>query len=346
MDRKDVALHRAAFIGVPYKTLRDAERQANILDSGWRKALASHARQMRHLASDAIRLGHQCSAVQYLLSAAAAYQAATYILDAPVPVGSTNLLRRLAVHCYRKAASLGSECTLVLECAVGAICGYWRMPSTPPKAVVVLLNGLDSLCEVEMHVFASCLLQRGLATLAIDLPAQFGSTQRRPDFEIERWAPALASWIQQRVADLPIGAFGVSFGGYLVARLLACTDFFAAGLMVSPPAWITPEQRQQPLFTQMLSWTLGTADDAELDRVARGIHLEVLSPPKSPCLLYTMSDDRLFGAEHAQAYRQWGAGQIEDIHIAAEHVGTSTFHAWLPTAFDRFAHELERSHHV
>jgi hypothetical protein len=349
MDRKDIALHRAAFTGVTYGALREAERQSRIVDLGWKTALVAHARQMRRLAAEAIRHGNQRSATQYLLDAAAAYQAATYTLDKPVrnDLESTTRLRRLAVHCYRKAVATGFNCTpLVIETAGESASGYWRVPSTTPVGVVVLLNGLDSLCEAEMHVFAGFMLERNLATLAIDLPAQFSSPGRHPDFQIERWAPALTDWIHQRAGQVPIGAFGVSFGGYLVARLLACTSLFAAGLMVSPPAWLSPEQRQHPFLTQMLSWTLGTTDDAEIDRAALGVTLGGLESPKAPCTLYAMSGDRLFGPEHARAYRKWGASRLEEINIAAEHVGTSTFHYWLPAAFDRLAYLLQRTHNV
>jgi len=349
MDRKDIALHRAAFAGVPYGALRAAERQSRIFDLGWKTALASHGRQMRRLAADAIRYGHQCSATQNLLGAAAAYQSATYTLDKPVrnDLGSITRLRRLAVHCYRKATDTGFNCTPIVIASAGeSVCGYWRAPSATPKGVVVLLNGLDSLCEVEMHVFAGFMLERNLATLGVDLPAQFSSPGRHPDFQVERWAPAVTDWIHQRAGHLPIGAFGVSLGGYLVARLLSRTSLFDAGLIVSPPAWMTPEQRQHPILAQMLSWTLGTTDDAEIDRAAFGINLGGLESPKAPCTLYTMSGDLLFGPEHACAYRKWGASQIEEINIAAEHVGTSTFHYWLPAAFDRLANLLQRTHNV
>lgn len=349
MDRRDIALHRAAFTGVPYGALREAERQSRIVDLGWKTALCAHARRMRRLAAEAIRHGYHTSATQYLLGAAAAYQAATYTLDKPArnDAGSTTRLRRLVVNCYRKATHTGLNCTpLVIDSAGASACGYWRAPSPAPQGVVVLLNGLDSLCEVEMHVFAGFMLERNLATLALDLPAQFSSSGRRPNLHIERWAPAVTQWIHQRAGHLPIGAFGVSLGGYLVARLLSRTRLFDAGLMVSPPAWMTPEQRQYPVLAQMLSWTLGTTDDAEIGRAALDITLAGLEPPKAPCTLYNMSGDLLFGPEHACAYRKWGAGQLEEINIAAEHVGTSTFHYWLPAACDRLAYLLQRAHNV
>lgn len=339
MDRRDFVLHRVAFAGLPYGALREAEA-AHGAPHAWRKGMLQQARQLRARARQAQDSGAAASAAQYFRWAGVAYHGATLgpdlaELDA---LPRVSRLRGLAVAAYRRALKQDPSCrSLLLEDGTGRVAGYCRWPERVPRGVVVLLNGLDSLCEVELHAFGTGLLERDVVALSLDLPARFSSTGRR-DMQIERLLPSLRRWLAAHdLGRLPLGVFGVSFGGYLAARMLAGDTPFAAGVAISPPAWIDAQHRAHPYFSRMFSWSFRTDGPEELARLAATVSLDHLAAPGAPMRLYAMTEDRLFGPAHTQAYARWGGPRIEVRTVPAEHVGTSSFHLWLPDVFDWFA---------
>jgi hypothetical protein len=221
MDRKDFVLHRVAFAGLPYGALREVEA-AHGSPYAWRKGMLRQARQMRARARQALDSGAAASAAQYFRWAGVAYHGATLGPDLAEldELPRVSRLRGLAVAAYRSALRQDPSCrSLALDDGTGRVAGYCRWPDRSPRGVVVLLNGLDSLCEVELHAFGTGLLERGVAALSLDLPARFSSTGR-PDMQIERLLPPLRRWLSAHdLGRLPLGAFGVSFGGYLAAGM-------------------------------------------------------------------------------------------------------------------------------
>jgi 2,6-dihydroxypseudooxynicotine hydrolase len=103
-------------------------------------------------------------------------------------------------------------------------------PGRGPFPCIVLLGGLESTKE-EGFLFENLLLQRGLATCAIDGPGQ-GEFRRqtgmRKDFE--RFTSAVADFItlDARVDPERLGVLGRSAGGYLAVRSAACDPRFKA----------------------------------------------------------------------------------------------------------------------
>ncbi len=103
--------------------------------------------------------------------------------------------------------------------------GVLRVPAgvDGPPPVVVLIPGLDSTKE-ELRSTEQTLLDRGLATLAIDGP---GQGEAEYDLPIRGdWAP-VAETLWEALAGLPevdrsrLGIWGVSLGGYYAARVAA-----------------------------------------------------------------------------------------------------------------------------
>ncbi|NBD07543.1 alpha/beta hydrolase family protein [Corallococcus silvisoli] len=341
MEPRRFMVFRAAFAGVPFGALEAATRR---MDAGqeWTAALLGSAMDLRQLADQASREGRARSAAQAWLWTASTYQAASlglHLVASGTPWWRSALrLRHRARLAYRRALALqpGLGRAVRLATPRGPVTGYLRLPATGPAPLVVLFNGLDSLCEVELHAFGEPLLARGMAVLALDLPAAFGARPRTPLFEVEAVAPALADWAarQPGLVARGLGALGVSFGGHLVARALAGEPRFVAGVAVSPNAGMDGPLMALERMRRMLSLSFNLRGDAEVEGLASRIHLGGLKAPEGRLLLLHMEQDRLFGPEHAEAFVAWGGSRVELRTWNAEHVGTSRVHEWLPQSVD------------
>jgi dienelactone hydrolase len=341
MDTLQFLLYRVAFTGLPFGELQGI---VNRVEAGepWKESCQLAARRLRCLAEDAETTGRLMTASQAWRWTACAYHAATFAFhlnpEANGRVPQILKLRRMARIAYIKALHADSFVAQQVEIPIGSgfIQGYLRTPAATGVPVVVLLNGLDSLCEVEMHTFGSWLLSRNLAVLSLDLPACFAARPRTPMYNVEEIAPAIADWLaeQPNLADSAFGAFGVSFGGHLVARMLAGDPRFRAGVAVSPAAWMGPRELESKRVRLMFACAFDLHKETDIDSVASGIRLNQLPPPAGRLLVFQMDQDHLFGPEHVEAFREWGNGSVEVRSLSAEHVGTSQFHRWLPDACD------------
>lgn len=344
MDTVEFLTHRVAFAGLPFGELRAALGR---VESGtpWGRSLGASGRSLRRLAHARQSAGAAASSTDAWLWAASAYQAAS--LELHLEAAPDGRLRRagrfrsLARACYRRAlaADPGLGRSIRLPCAGGEVHGYLRLPPCRPRLAVVLFNGLDSICEAEMHAFGTWMLRRGFAVLALDLPAGLSVRPRRPLLEVEQAAPAVADWLEAELGSVPQGAFGVSFGGHLVARALSGEPRFRAGVAVSCGAWMSPELLKVPRMRAMVRFAFAADDERQLQAVARAAAVNRLPPPRGRLLVLHMEDDALFGPEHLPALLRWGGSRVEVRRLAAEHVGTSKVHVWLPEACDW----LERS---
>jgi hypothetical protein len=340
MNRRQFVMQRAAFTGIPYSMLCDIEDSLNE-GQEWHSALIAIADKHSEIARQVSAAGRTVTAGRHWRLAGAAYHSATFAPDVRrmLDLDAINALRRNAVSMYRHALTADSACTQVQLALTGStVNAYLRLPTGNTAGnvagLVVLLNGLDSLCEVEMHAFSEGLLERGMATLAIDLPAQFSSPDRKPTVAIEGIEPSFMEWRERAgFGSIKTGVFAVSFGAYLAARMLSKTDIFSAAVLLSPPAWIGPQERAHGYLMRMLRWTFDCADGDD-DAVADQIRLTELAPPRAATRLYTMQQDILFGGEHRDAYVRWGGSAVEEVLCDAEHVGTSRFPELLPAAFD------------
>ena len=341
MEPRRFMTFRAAFSGLPYGELEAATRRMNE-GMAWTPAFHHSARELCRLAVSAARDGRRYSAAQAWLWTASAFHAAS--LGLHLPGGSACWrrqvlrLRGLARQAYRRALALDETLGAWVQVPTprGAVGGYLRRPARGPSPLVVLFNGLDSLCEVELHAFGEALRARGLAVLAVDLPAAYGQRPRTPTFAVEAVASALADWAarQPGLAVGPLGAFGVSFGGHLAARALAGDPRFVAGVAVSPNATMGEPLLELERMRRMMALAFDLPEGAAIDALAARIHLQGLEAPQGTLLLFHMEEDQLFGPEHAAAFYAWGGSRVEVRCLHAEHVGTSRVHDWLPFAAD------------
>lgn len=343
-------------MGLPYGEVSRIEKSVRS-GASWRELYFSLAQQVGALAEDARTSGRYESAALASRWSACAYHAASFNLHLQTNTYSDFQdllrLRDMAREAYGNAiADDVSIRPVEIPAGAGYINGYLRTPLTAvkPMPLVVLLNGLDSLCEVEMHSFGDWLLARKLAVLALDLPAAFSTSPRRPILAVETVATEIADWIGDQTNCLAthIGAFGVSFGGHLVARLLAGNPRFSYGVAVSPAAWLGRSELKSKRLRLMLACSFDLHSDNEIEALASRVNLKHLVPPAGKLRIFQMLQDELFGPEHIDALCEWGGNSVAVRRIVAEHVGTSRFHYWLPEACDWLVQQLrskEFSHH-
>lgn len=96
---------------------------------------------------------------------------------------------------------------------------YLRLPpgvERPP--VLVQHGGIDSFKE-ERHRYVAPLLDRGIASLSIDMPGT-GESPVKGALDGERVYQAVLDWIEQRgdIVGNRVGLIGGSFGGYWVSK--------------------------------------------------------------------------------------------------------------------------------
>lgn len=347
MNAVESLSYRMAFSGLPAGEVQRIVRRTEC-GKTWLRACLHSARGLRRLARRSEAEGRLGAARDAWLWTAAAYQAASFCVHfQPASASLRHVVRarRLARIAYARALagdrSLGEP--VEIACGARSVHGYLRRPpgARGDVPVVVLLNGLDSICEVEMHAFGNWLHSRGCASLALDLPADASSPSRSPMLDVERAANAIAAYVARvdGVRHDACGAFGVSFGGYLSARLLSGGGAFRSGVAVSPPAWVDHRALPQRIRT-MLGWTFDASTDAELDSVTDRMRIAALPRPRGRLLLFQMDHDQLFDERHTHAIANWGGDAVHVRRVEAEHVGTSSFHEWLPYACDWLQSEL------
>lgn len=355
MELHQFLCFRVAFSGLPYGELEAALDQMR-RGAPWSCAFDGSARRLCRLAGQAQRAGRTHSAGQGWRWAASAFHAASLShhveTDERTWRRRTLRLRRLAVAAYGRALLLDWEIAerIRLSTPVGEVTGYLRRPRQGVHGIhgaaplVVLFNGLDSLCEVELHVFGNWLQEWGLGVLALDLPAAYGSDPRTPVFAVEQLARTIADWAagQEWIAAETLGTFGVSFGGHLAARLLAGDPRFVAGVAVSPNAFVDRQLLGSERMRRMLALSFALPDDPSVDELAARLRLDAVEPPAGALLVLEMEHDQLFGPEHTRAFRDWGGDAVEVQRWTAEHVGTSRVHEWLPVALDWLAARVAR----
>ena len=99
------------------------------------------------------------------------------------------------------------------------ISAYLRKPKLiEPPPVVIQYGGLDEYKEEE-HIYAPPFLERGIATLAVDMPGT-GEAPIKGSTDAERICSATITYLKNR-GDLDgtrIGLMGISFGGYWAAK--------------------------------------------------------------------------------------------------------------------------------
>jgi Esterase FrsA-like len=253
-------------------------------------------------------------------------------------------LRRAARGAHLRALTLRGELGSCVSVDLGrsTVQGYFHTPVGKTRLAVVLVNGLDSIAEVELHAFGTWFLERGIAVLALDLPAGGGPRFKSPCFAVEAVASRIVDWLFKNSETRSVGAFGVSFGGNLVARLMSGDSRFAAGIAVSPIAYVGENEFHHQRLRTMIDWTFGSRQTINQVGGANVMDVNDLPQPSGDLLVCEMSDDKMFGRDHSLRMKEWFGPKAAVHKFPGEHVGTSQFHVWLPFACDWLLERLSK----
>lgn len=222
------------------------------------------------------------------------------------PVASTagkSAAQQHALRCYRKACAYFSppqqEIAIAFDGAV--FHGYLRVPAAPARPPVVMhWGGVDGWKE-DRRRNAELLLQRGIASFAIDMPGTGDNPLRYADPRaVQTFSAAL-----DVLRSLPgidgsrVGVWGGSFGGYWAARLAHAQAGRLRAAVIQGGNVHFGFQRQwlEPALTQTASnyllgpasllearsWVLGVSTLEEVLAIAPQLSLLDLGLLDGPC---------------------------------------------------------------
>jgi dienelactone hydrolase len=214
-----------------------------------------------------------------------------------------------------------------------------RPPAGGDGALVLLLPGLDSTKE-EFFNWEEVFLSRGLATFSFDGPGQGESgfhTHIRPDYEA-----AVSAALDTLAWDGPVGAAGVSLGGYYAPRAAAREPRLVAVAGVSGAfnfgeCW----DGLPPLTREAFAHHSGAADEEEAR--ARALELDlgpVISDLDRPALMVTGKLDRLIPWEQTKRIADEASKGRFVLYDEGNHVCNNIPYKYRPLVADWLAQEL------
>ena len=184
------------------------------------------------------------------------------------------------------------------------LAAYLRLPAgSGPAPAVVMIPGLDSVKE-ELQATAVYLLERGMATLAVDGPGQGEAEYELPiEPAYERVVAACFDWLQGRgdVDAERLGVFGVSLGGYYAARAAAFEPRARATVTLAGPYNFGDGFEDLPVLTRAaFQRRSGAASPEEALQRAAALTLEGAAGRITRPLLITFGkQDRLISSRQA-----------------------------------------------
>lgn len=237
---------------------------------------------------------------------------------------------------YQRCASLLAPPSEPLTFTVDGnqFCGYFRSPSRDGTSpCILLLNGLDSIKEVELHHFSEVFLQHGFATFAFDGPGQGKAWHvQKLSNEWHRTVSAAITTLMRdaRVDSQRIGVFGISFGGHLACQAAAMDQRIKAAIDLSGPfdyRFISDvSQDLQAVFC----YPFGAKTVDDLFNHVSPVSLQAFPPPTSPILIIHGKLDRIVRYEHAEWIHNWAQGKAElceypdGVHNCGNHIDEVT----------------------
>lgn len=308
------------------------------------KDWASFARQVAGLAEHWEKTGDQASKAGRRTTPRQQWKrAADYYHFAQLKLPDSLLKEQLKSstrRCYKKFLTLQDSAVIRCEIPFESVSlpGFLRI-ARPGAPCVILIGGLDSAKEVELHYFAEVFLERSCSVFYFDGPGQgelYGRIGMRETFEqaIASVVTFLAS--DARVKPSTIGCFGVAFGGYLACRaaasnprIEACVSlggFFDSGILSKLP----------DVAKTLVLRAFGFSTDDNIDTVAPHISLEPLrGQMKVPLLIVYGTADHLVDRNQISAMQEWASGPVETIILeGSEHACTDRFNECLPRLGD------------
>jgi pimeloyl-ACP methyl ester carboxylesterase len=305
----------------------------------WLDAWIETGDEHRALAEEA---QSEISAGEAWLRAAVAYHFAKFVwvLD----VERNRETTRRAISALARAHALLDPTARRVEIPFdgGALAANLRTPpgvGRPP--LVVLIAGLDSTKEEFFH-WEQVFLRRGLATLSLDGPGQGESgfeLHIRPDYEV-----AVSAVLDAVAWDGPVGAAGVSLGGYYAPRAAAREPRIRAVAGVSGPfAFGACWDGLPGLTRETFRHHSGARDDEEARAKAWELDLSpVIGDLRQPALFVTGRRDAIIPWRQTERIAQEAANARFVLYEEGTHVCNNMPYRYRPLVADWLAGELRQ----
>jgi 2,6-dihydroxypseudooxynicotine hydrolase len=294
------------------------------------------------LAKEAEQAGSGRSAGEAYVRAALCYHFAKFVwlvdLDRHHEATERAIASIYAAHRHLDPGAKRIEIPFEGETLVGNL---RRPPEIDDAPLVLLLPGLDSTKE-EFFNWEEVFLVRGLATFSFDGPGQGESglrTHIRPDYEA-----AVSAALDTLAWDGPVGAAGVSLGGYYAPRAAAREPRLAAVAGVSGAfnfgdCW----DGLPPLTREAFAHHSGAQD--EDDARARALELDlapVIAELDRPALMVTGKLDRIIPWEQTKRIADEASNGSFVLYDEGNHVCNNIPYKYRPLVADWLATELDR----
>jgi 2,6-dihydroxypseudooxynicotine hydrolase len=240
-----------------------------------------------------------------------------------------------AAHRHLDSAAKRVEVPFEGETLVGNL----RQPAGAAVPLVLLLPGLDSTKE-EFFNWEEVFLARGLATFSFDGPGQGESgfaTHIRPDYEA-----AVTAALDALGWDEPVGACGVSLGGYYAPRAAAREPRLRAVAGVSGAfnfgeCW----DGLPPLTREAFAHHSGAEDDDDAQSKALELDLApVIAELDRPALMVTGKLDRIIPWEQTKRIADEAPNGQFVLYEEGNHVCNNIPYKYRPLVADWLAKEL------
>ena len=271
----------------------------------WCREWGRTARHYEQLAEAAEAGGHTVTAGEAWRRAALCWHWGKFVfVDDP---DQQRAAHDRTVACFgRGAASLTPPAELVrVPYRDTTLAAYLRVPASQTRPpVVIMMPGLDSVKE-ELQATAQYMLDRGLAIIAVDGPGQGEAEYELPiEPAYERVATSVADYLEARddIDPARIGGFGVSLGGYYVARAAAYEPRIRATVALAGPyQWALDWDILPPQTRATFQRRSGATTEAEARRKAAALTLQdAAARITRPLLVAAGGRDRLVPTSHAE----------------------------------------------
>jgi 2,6-dihydroxypseudooxynicotine hydrolase len=306
----------------------------------WLPAWVDAGHEHRGVAERAEEYGASVTAGEAYLRAALAYHFAKFVWV--VDVERNHETTRLAISALAGAhRHLDPDARRIEIPFEGAtLVGNLRRPPGVERApLVLLLPGLDSAKE-EFFRWEEDFLHRGLATFSLDGPGQGESgfaTSIRPDYEA-----AVSAALDVLRWDAPVGAAGVSLGGYYAPRAAAGEPRLRAVAGISGAfnfgeCW----DGLPPLTRETFEHHSGARDADDARRQAFALDLApVIGRLEQPALMVTGKLDRIIPWQQTERIAREAPHAMFVLFDEGNHVCNNVPYKWRALVGDWLRREL------
>lgn len=214
------------------------------------------------------------------------------------------------VDCYQKYITYADHKIERVEIPWGnlTIPGYLHLPrgwAGERLPCVLTIDGMDGFKEIMHSLYGDKILERGLASLAIDGPGQGECCTRGIHVTATNFKDvgrACIDWLRRRPEVDPdrLLTYGLSFGSYWATQVAMVDDRLLGCAVAYPchePGCNTIFNMASPTFKLRFMYMAGYEDEEAFDRFAEGFVLDG-GEVKCPFLCVGGEDDELSPIEH------------------------------------------------